>query len=139
MPSGFVLEREKIPSARELNRLLSQCDEKTHSPKSLTIAMEKSICCLSIFEVNSGKLVGFVRATSDHGLNANLWNLVAHPGEIQAQLIAVLVHNVLLILRREMPGCSISVAAPTFAFKSLEENGFLLDPNGIRAMGIRLR
>ena len=37
-----------------------------------------------------------------------------------------------------MPGCSISVQAPQSSFESLEEIGFVLDPNGIRVMGLRL-
>ena len=41
-------------------------------------------------------------------------------------------------INREMPGCSISVQAPVSSFLSLEENGFILDPNGIRVMGYKL-
>ena len=82
--------------------------------------------------------MGFVRATSDKGLNANLWNLVATPGEYQDLLLLFLVHHSLRILRREMPGCSISVSAPSVAITALLNQGFLLDPNGIRAMGLRL-
>ena len=83
--------------------------------------------------------MGFVRATSDNGLNANLWNLVAEPGNYQSIFLAVLVNRVMAILRRDLPGCSISVSSPRIAIDALKANGFLLDPNGIRAMGIRLR
>ena len=41
-------------------------------------------------------------------------------------------------VNREMPGCSISVQAPVSSFESLEESGFILDPNGIRVMGLKL-
>ena len=41
-------------------------------------------------------------------------------------------------INREMPGCSISVQAPVSSFISLEEIGFILDPNGIRVMGYKL-
>jgi len=41
-------------------------------------------------------------------------------------------------INREMPGCSISVQAPVSSFLSLEKNGFILDPNGIRVMGYKL-
>jgi hypothetical protein len=41
-------------------------------------------------------------------------------------------------LRRELPGCSISVAAPALALEALKQNGFVVDPGGIRAMGLRL-
>ena len=128
-----------MPSAVALNRLLSSCNERTHSPKRLTLALENSICNLSVFEERSGKLFGFVRATSDYGLNANLWNLVALPGEKQGEILAVLVHHVLVILRRDVPGCSISVSASVMAIQALKEHGFLIDPGGIRAMDLRLR
>ena len=101
--------------------------------------MQNSAFHLSIFKESTRKLVAFVRATSDKGLNANLWNLVAEPSKEQGQLLSVLVHRSLGILRREMPGCSVSVAAPSMAIEALKENGFLIDPGGIRAMGFKLR
>ena len=133
------MEIHKPPSPIALNRLLLSCKEKTHPPKRLQLAIEKSICHLSILEESSGRLLGFVRATSDNGLNANLWNLVAEPGNYQSIFLAVLVNRVMAILRRDLPGCSISVSSPRIAIDALKANGFLLDPNGIRAMGIRLR
>ncbi len=139
LPNGFILKRDESVSAALINRLLARCNERTHSPKRLIIALEKSFCYLSIFEERSGKLVAFVRATSDKGLNANIWNLVAEPGKNQEKLIDVLIHNMLSILKRELPGCSISVCAPSMSLQALKDNGFLLDPNGIRVMGFRLR
>ncbi len=138
LPSGFFLEDKQTPSALALNRLLSSCREPTFAPERLTKALEKSFFCLSIFDESDGVLVGFVRATSDHGLNANLWNLVAKPGAHQHQFLSVLVHRALGRLRRELPGCSVSVSAPVITVKALQAQGFLLDPNGIRAMGLRL-
>ncbi len=139
LPSGFVLDLEKAPSPVVLNRLLAKCNEETHPPRQLALALKKSSFHLSIFEESSGKLSGFVRVTSDKGLNANLWNLVAEPSRQQGQLLAVLVHRSLGILKRTMPGCSVSVSAPVMAIDALKENGFLIDPGGIRAMGFRLR
>ena len=40
-------------------------------------------------------------------------------------------------LRRDLPGCSLSVSAPASAIEALRTNGFVIDPNGIRAMGLR--
>jgi hypothetical protein len=86
-----------------------------------------------------GELVGFVRATSDQALNANLWDLAAAPDDDQQQaVLAVLVHGALHRLRRELSGCSISVAAPPMALEALRRYGFLVDPGGIRAMGLTL-
>ena len=87
---------------------------------------------------SKNKLYGFVRVTSDRGLNANLWNLSAAPGNNQQLYYSVLLQVTLEKINREMPGCSISVQAPVSSFQSLEESGFILDPNGIRVMGYKL-
>ncbi len=139
LPSGFALDIEHPPSPDALNRLLARCNEETFPPRKLALALEKSTFHVSIWKESSDRLVGFVRGTSDMGLNANLWNLVAEPSSEQSQLLTVLVHRALGILRKEMPGCSVSVSAPLMALDALEKNGFLIDPNGIRAMGFRLK
>ena len=136
IPEGFILESKEVPTPQALNRLLSRCNLETHSPKRLLAALKNSDCHLSLFEKNTGKLFGFVRVTSDKGLNANLWDLCAEPGELQGLFIALLVHRILKIIRRDMPGCSISVAAPAMTIQALQENGFILDPGGIRTMGL---
>ena len=90
-------------------------------------------------DTRDGKLAGFVRATTDHGLNANLWTLVADPGKNQKQLLSFLINRILLILKKELPGCSISASSPVSSIEPLQSQGFLLDPNGIRAMAFKLR
>ena len=139
LPDGFVFESQEAPTPDALNRLLSRCNEEVYPRRRLALALQQSVCNLSILDQSTGKLFGFVRATCDHGLNANLWNLIAEPGETQGDLLAVLVHRALGILRRDMPGCSVSVLAPSVAIKALKGQGFLLDPGGIRAMTFRLR
>ena len=103
-----------------------------------TLALERSLWHISIIKVECDELAGFVRATSDLALNANLWNLAAKPGADQAILFTVLVHRALHILRRDLPGCSLSVSAPADALDALKSQGFVIDPNGIRAMGLSL-
>ncbi len=139
LPTGYVLDFKKQPDAEALNKLLSYCDQPTHSPKRLRRALEHSFLHLSILDEVKGDLVGYVRATSDRGLNANLWNLVALPGSFQDQFFSVLVYQALRILKRDMPGCSISIAAPKMAINSLQANGFLVDPTGIRAMEFKFK
>ena len=63
---------------------------------------------------------------------------------MQHQVIIKLYYLILLQvtlekINREMPGCGVSVQAPVSSFKSLEESGFVLDPNGIRVMGISFK
>ena len=138
IPEGFVLLRSEIVSLRKINRLLSRCKQDTHQPRKLELALKRSDFYLILLEKTSDNLVGFVRVTSDKGLNANLWDLVAEPGDQQENYISILVFKALEIIRRELPGCSISVAAPLISLQALKTNGFLLDPNGIKTMGFRL-
>ena len=138
IPEGFILLRSEVVPVRKINRLLSRCNQDTHQPKKLELALKSSEFYLTLLQKTSDDLVGFVRVTSDKGLNANLWDLVAEPGDQQEKYIAIVVFNAIEIIRRELPGCSISVSAPLISLKALKANGFLLDPNGIKTMGFRL-
>lgn len=87
----------------------------------------------------TGQLVGFLRATSDQALNANLWDLLSDPGDpARDEVIHGLVQAALQRLRKELGGCSISVSAPPEALEALRRVGFVVDPGGIRAMGLEL-
>ncbi len=138
IPEGVILLRNEIVSARKINRLLSRCNQDTHQQRKLELALKSSDFYLTLLQKTSDNLVGFVRVTSDKGLNANLWDLVAEPGDQQEKYISIVVFKAIEIIRRELPGCSISVAAPSISLKALKANGFLLDPNGIKTMGLRL-
>ncbi len=138
IPEGFVLLRNETISVRKINRLLSRCNQDTHQLRKLELALKNSDFYLTLLQKTSDNLVGFVRVTSDKGLNANLWDLVAEPGDQQEQYISILIFKAIEIIKRELPGCSISVAAPLISLKALQANGFLLDPNGIKTMGVRL-
>ncbi|KGG15911.1 GNAT family acetyltransferase [Prochlorococcus sp. MIT 0603] len=133
------MELNKAPSAQEVNRLLLRCNSQTYSSKKLAFALANSFCNLSILDKKTTKLCGFVRITTDQGLNANLWDLVAAPGQYQRNFLAVLIHHSLVIIRKQLPGCSVSVPAPPTAIKALENEGFIIDPNGIRSMAYRLK
>jgi hypothetical protein len=83
--------------------------------------------------------VGFIRATTDQALNANLWDLLTDPAEtMREEVLQALIHTALARLRREVGGCSISLAAPPEALTALRSAGFVIDPGGIRAMGLKL-
>ena len=138
LPEGTRLETSTPPTSKQLNNLLMSCGESTHPEERWELALQRSLWQISILDESTGELIGFVRATSDLALNANLWNLAAKPGPNQAALFAVLVHRALQILRRDLPGCSLSISAPTAALEALKQQGFLIDPNGIRAMGLNL-
>ncbi len=138
LPAGYSLGSELSPHPQELNALLVACGDPHRPPERLRAALARSSWQLSVRDT-AGALVGFVRVTSDLALNANLWDLSADPADPeQAQLMLVLVHTALGRLRRELPGCSISVAAAPAAQEALRRHGFVLDPGGIRAMGLRL-
>ena len=138
LPEGYFINSSEIPSAKEVNKLLAGCGCDTFPIKPLYEAIQKSNFFYTIQNELKNKLYGFVRVTSDRGLNANLWNLSALPGNNQQLYYSILLQVTLEKITREMPGCSISVQAPVSSFKALEESGFILDPNGIRVMGYKL-
>ena len=138
LPEGYFINSSEVPLAKEVNNLLANCGCDTFPIKLLSEAIQKSNFFFTIQNDLKNKLYGFVRVTSDRGLNANLWNLSALPGNNQQLYYSILIQVTLEKINREMPGCSISVQAPVSSFKSLEESGFILDPNGIRVMGYKL-
>ncbi len=138
LPEGYFVNSSQIPTAKEVNKLLVNCGCEIFPIKPLSEAIKKSNFFFTIQHKLKNNLYGFVRVTSDRGLNANLWNLSAAQGNNQQLYYSVLLNVTLEKINREMPGCSISVQAPVSSFKSLEECGFILDPNGIRVMGYKL-
>ena len=138
IPEDYILLRSEIVSVQKINRLLSKCNQDTHPPQKFKLALKSSDFYLVLLHKTSENIVGFVRVTSDRGLNANLWDLVAEPGDQQEQYMSIIVFKAIEIIRRELPGCSISVAAPLISLQALKANGFLLDPNGIKTMGLRI-
>ena len=138
LPEGFFINSSQSPTARDLNRLLVNCGCESFPIQKISLAIKNSNFFFTIQNESKNKLYGFVRVTSDRGLNANLWNLSAEPGNNQNLFYSILLKVTLEKITREMPGCSISVQAPVSSFKSLEESGFILDPNGIRVMGFKL-
>ena len=131
------MDSSNIPSAKLVNKLLISCGIDFFPNNKLDLAIQNSNFFFTIYAETQKQIYGFVRVTSDKGLNANLWNLCAKPGKNQKLFYLVLLRATLEKINREMPGCSISVQAPPSAFDSLEESGFVLDPNGIRVMGIK--
>ena len=138
LPEGYFINSSQIPKAKDLNRLLLNCGCESFPMQKIAIAIKNSNFFFTIQNESNKKLYGFVRVTSDRGLNANLWNLSAEQGNNQNLFYLVLLQSTLEKINREMPGCSISVQAPVSSFKSLEKSGFILDPNGIRVMGYKL-
>ena len=138
LPEGYFINSSQIPLAKEVNKLLANCGCETFPIKPLSEAIKKSSFFFTIQNEIKNKLYGFVRVTSDRGLNANLWNLSALTGNNQNLFYSVLLQVTLEKINREMPGCSISVQAPISSLKSIEQSGFIIDPNGIRVMGYKL-
>ena len=138
LPEGYFINSSQVPIAKDLNRLLINCGCESFPIQKISLAIKNSDFFFTIQSKFKNKLCGFVRVTSDRGLNANLWNLSAERGNNQNLFYLVILQATLEKINREMPGCSISVQAPSSSFKSLEESGFILDPNGIRVMGYKL-
>ena len=138
LPEGYCINSSEVPKAKDLNKLLLNCGCESFPMRKISLAIKNSNFFFTIQSKFRNKLYGFVRVTSDRGLNANLWNLSAEQGNNQNLFYLVLLQSTLEKINREMPGCSISVQAPVSSFNSLEKSGFILDPNGIRVMGFKL-
>ena len=121
LPEGYFVNSSQIPLAKEVNKLLANCGCETYPTKPLKEAIQKSNFFFTIQNELKNKLYAFVRVTSDRGLNANLWNLSAAPGNTQNLFYSILLEVTLEKINREMPGCSISVQAPVSSLKSLED------------------
>ena len=136
--AGYQLLSDGLPAAEALDGLLVQAGDRPRGSQCWQRVLARSLWHLRI-ETDPGRLVGFVRATSDLALNANLWDLwVDLDDPFHDELMQALVQGALGRMRRELPGCSISLSAPPAAQSALERCGFVVDPNGIRAMGLDL-
>ncbi len=135
---GYRLVSDESPPLEELNRLLVACGERPRPPERWRRALQRSHGQLALLDPQ-GRLSGYIRLTSDQALNANLWDLLSDPADpARDEVITILVQAALARLRRELNGCSISVSAPQEALQALIRVGFVVDPGGIRAMGLRL-
>ncbi len=138
LQAGYELLVQPSLQVEALNHLLESCGETPRSAALWTRVLHQSIWHL-VVKNPQGAWVGFVRATSDKALNANLWDLVTAPADpFRDAVIRALVVTALDRLRRELSGCSISISAPAEAIVVLQQAGFVIDPGGIRAMGLRL-
>jgi hypothetical protein len=135
---GYRLLHDEPPSVEELNRLLVACGESPRPPERWKRALDRSHGQLALIDPR-GRLTGYVRVTTDQALNANLWDLLSDPADpAREEVLTVLVQGALARLRRELSGCSISISAPQESLPALIRAGFVVDPGGIRAMGLRL-
>ncbi|MEB3183623.1 MAG: N-acetyltransferase [Cyanobacteriota bacterium] len=148
LPEGYTLHQEpegvrprdcgNDDLDGQLNRLLLDSGDQPRSPDRWRATLERSAWHLRVCDPK-GRIVGFVRATSDQALNANLWDLLSDPADpCRQEVITALVRAALGRLRRELGGCSISLSAPPEALEALVQVGFVVDPGGIRAMGLAL-
>ena len=126
------------PCWDRLNQLLELNGDRPRPTERWRLALERSSWHLGICR-EDGVLVGFVRVTSDLALNANIWDLLVDVEDpAWEEVMTALVQTALARLRREMAGCSVSLAAPPTAINALTRAGFVVDPGGIRAMGLSL-
>lgn len=138
LQAGYELLVQPSLQVEALNHLLESCGEAPRSETLWARVLHQSIWHL-VVQNPQGVWVGFVRATSDRALNANLWDLVTAPADpTRDTVIRALVVAALDRLRRELSGCSISISAPAEAIAVLQQAGFVIDPGGIRAMGLVL-
>ena len=138
LPQGYGLVWEPELTSADLNPLLSASGDPPRTDLIWQRVLQRSAWHLGVHN-SHGQWVGFIRATTDQALNANLWDLLSAPTEPRREeVLQCLVHSALSRLRREVGGCSISLAAPPESLSALRSAGFVIDPGGIRAMGLKL-
>ena len=138
LSEGYELLVQPSLRLEALNQLLESCGGRPRSAQVWNQVIHHSAWHLVVQDPR-GCWVGFIRATSDRALNANLWDLISAPEDpTRDKVIRALVTAALERLRRELSGCSISISAPAEALATLAQVGFVIDPGGIRAMGLRL-
>ncbi len=77
LPQGYFINSSQVPTAKDLNRLLVNSGCESFPTQKISLAIKNSNFFFAIQNESKNKLYGFVRVTSDRGLNANLWNLCA--------------------------------------------------------------
>jgi len=144
LPKGWLLLQDPDrPDAAAVNQLLQACGQPRRSTERVALALERSDLLVSLWcpspQGSGHQLVGMVRATSDKSLNVNLWDLcLLNQIQPRGHYIHLLMGSMLLRLRRDLPGCSISIMSAAEDVAELERFGFLESPNGIRAMELQL-
>ena len=145
LPKGWlILQDPDRPDAAAVNQLLHACGQPERSIERVALALQRSDLLVSLWCPALGgagrKLVGLVRATSDRSLNVNLWDLcVLEEIQPRAHYVHLLMRSMLMRLRRDLTGCSISIMTEANDVPELERFGFLESPNGIRAMALQLK
>ena len=138
LPPGYRLQLQPELRWERLNQLLESNGDRPRPVERWRLALERSNWQLGVCR-EDGELVGFLRVTSDLALNANIWDfLVDLEDAAWEEVMTALVQTALMRLKREMAGCSVSLAAPPAAINALTRAGFQVDPGGIRAMGLSL-
>ena len=145
LPTGWlILEDPDRPDAVAVNQLLQACGQPARSTERVAMALQRSDLLVSLWRPAPGttghRLAGLVRATSDRSLNVNLWDLcVLDDVQPRGRYVHLLMRSMLLRLRRDLAGCSISMMTMAEDVPELERFGFVESPKGIRAMALQLR
>lgn len=145
VPAGWrLLQDPDRPDTVVVNGLLQACGQPDRTLARLGQALQRSDLLLSLWRPckarQAHELVGLVRATSDQSLNVNLWDLCVLPElEPRGDYVRMLIAAMLVRLRLDLPGCSISLVAASNDIAVLEQLGFHESPKGIRVMELSLR
>jgi len=138
LPEDFELLRDKMPSLKELNKLFSDSNIETHETKKLCLALKNSDFFLSIVHKSKKLLYGFIRVTSDKGLNASLRDLSIKKIDNEKLLIGHLINSAINIIRRELPGCNISIVCSSITLEVVKDFDFKINHDGRKFMKIKL-
>lgn len=133
--SLVLFDTEREIDLYELEELCDSVGWARRPLRKVKKAIEGSFLVVSIWEVRGNRrfLVGFARATSDHSFNATLWDVVIHPRFQNKGLGKTLMRYIIKKLRSQDIS-NITLFADPQVVDFYQRLGFVLDPEGIKAM-----
>lgn len=133
--SLVLFDTEREIDLYELEELCDSVGWARRPLRKVKKAIDGSFLVVSIWEVRGNRrfLVGFARATSDNSFNATLWDVVIHPRFQNKGLGKTLMRYIIKKLRSQDIS-NITLFADPQVVDFYQRLGFVLDPEGIKAM-----
>ena len=136
---SIVFSTTRSVDARDVERLCDRVGWAKRPAEKLKIALENSFLVAQLLFVEEGKggtkikLVGILRATSDHAFNACLWDVIVDPS-FQGQGLgkALVSHSIRVLLARDV--ANVTLFADKDVVDFYESLGFVKDANGVKGM-----
>jgi len=131
----YIYSNENNFDLSEIESLCKSVGWNQRPPKRVQLALKNSFLTIGLFyeDLDSKRMIGFGRATSDHAFHATIWDLVIDP-EFQGKGLGKLLLKQLIEELRKVNISSITLFAEAPVISFYESLGFTTDPNYVRGM-----